>query len=66
MAPQETVEVMIENCSVEGSDVTPIIEIGVEQNHPTADGGTEETDELAQIDDTHRIRRMRVVILYLH
>ena len=37
MAPQETVEVMIENFSVEGSDVTPIIEIGIEQNDPTAD-----------------------------
>ena len=57
---------MIENFSVEGSDVTPIIEIGIEQSDPTADGGTEEADELAQIDDTHRIRRMIVVIPYLH
>ena len=66
ITPQETVEVMIENCPVEGSDVTSIIEIGVEQNHLTANGGTKETNELAQTDYTHRIKRMIVVILYLH
>ena len=30
---------LIENDSVEGSDVTSVIEIGVEQNHPASDGG---------------------------
>ena len=30
---------LIENDSIEGSDVTSVIEIGVEQNHPTSDGG---------------------------
>ena len=29
---------LIENDSVEGSDVTSVIEIGVEQNHPASDG----------------------------
>ena len=47
--PQETVEVLIENHSVEDSDATPVIEIGVEQNHLAADGGMEETDELHQM-----------------
>ena len=65
ITPQETVEVMIENCPVEGSDVTSITEIGVEQNHLTANGGMEKTNELAQTDYTHRIKRMIVVILYL-
>ena len=50
--PQETVEVLIENDTVKGSDVTTIIEIRVEQNHPAADGGMEGTDELHQTDDT--------------
>ena len=50
--PQETVEVLIENDTVKGSDVTTIIEIGVEQNHPAADGCMEGTDELHQTDDT--------------
>ena len=30
---------LIENDSIEGSDVTSVIEIGVEQNHPASDGG---------------------------
>ena len=58
MNPQETVEVMIENDPVEGSDVTPTIEIVVEQNHPAADGGMDRTDELHQNDDTQGIRRV--------
>ena len=65
--PQEPVEVLIENDPVEGSDVTFLIDIGVEQNHPAADGGTEGTDELHQNDHTQRIRRMTqklFVILY--
>ena len=37
--PEESAEVLIENDSVEGSDVTSVIEIGVEQNHPASDGG---------------------------
>ena len=36
---QESVEVLIENDPVEGSDVTSVIEIGVEQNQPASDGG---------------------------
>ena len=36
---QESVEVLIENDPVEGSDVTSVIEIGVEHNHPASDGG---------------------------
>ena len=43
---QETVEVLIENYPVKDSDVTPVVEVGVEQSHPVADGGMEETDEL--------------------
>ena len=49
---------MIENYPAEGSDVTPVIEIKVEQNHPAADGGIEGTDELHQNSDIERIRRM--------
>ena len=49
---------MIENDPVEGSDVTPVTEIGVEKNHPAADDGMERNDELHQNDDTQRIRRM--------
>ena len=30
---------LIENDPVEGSDVTSVIEIGVEHNHPASDGG---------------------------
>ena len=56
--PQEPVEGLIENDPADGSDVTPVIEIGVEQNHPGVDGGMEGTDELHQNGDTHRIRRM--------
>ena len=36
---QESVEVLIENDPVEGSDVTSVIEIVVEHNHPASDGG---------------------------
>ena len=46
---------LIENSPVEGSDVTPVIKIGVEQNHPAADGGMVRTNELHQNDDTQRI-----------
>ena len=46
---------MIENDPVEGFDVTPVIEIGVQQNQSAADSGTEGTDELHQNDDTQRI-----------
>ena len=56
---QEPVKVLIENVTVDGSDVPPVIKIRVEQNHPAADGGMEGTDELHQHDDTQRIRRMR-------
>ena len=41
---------LIENDPVGGSDVTPLFEIGVEKNHPTADGGMEGTDDLHQND----------------
>ena len=44
--PQKPFEVLIENDPVEGSDVTSVIEIGVEQNQPLADGGMEENYEL--------------------
>ena len=37
---------MIETAPVEGSDGTPVIEIGVEQNDPVGDAGMEETDKL--------------------
>ena len=50
--PKEPVKMLIENDPVEGSNETSEIEIGVEQNHPAADGGMEETDELHQNDDT--------------
>ena len=43
---------LIENDPAEGSDVTRVIEIGVEQNHPEADGGMKRTDGLHQNDDT--------------
>ena len=56
---QETVEVLIENDPVEGSDVTPVIVIGVEQNHPAAEGGMEGADELHQHYFTQRIRTMQ-------
>ena len=46
---------LIENDPVEGSDVTSVLEIGVEKNHPEADVGMEWTDELHQNDDTQRI-----------
>ena len=49
---------LIENGPVECSDVTPGTEIGLEKNHPKDDGDKEGTDELHQIDDTQRIRRM--------
>ena len=57
--PQEPVKVLIENVTVNSSDVTPVIKIRVEQNHSAADGGMEGIDELHQHDDTQRIRRMR-------
>ena len=57
--PQKPFEVLIENDPVEGSDVTPVIEIGVEQNQPVVDGGMEENDELHQNDDAQRIRMMQ-------
>ena len=56
--PQEIAEVLIENDPVEDSDVTPVIQTGVEKNHPAADGGMEETDELHLNDDSQRKRRM--------
>ena len=43
---------LTENDPVEGSDVTHVIEIGVEQNHPEADGGMERPLGLHQNDDT--------------
>ena len=55
---QEATEVLIEHDPVEGSDVAPVIEVGVQQNHPAADGAMEGTDELHQNDDTQSIRRM--------
>ena len=71
---QESVEVLIENDPVEGSDVTSVIEIGVEQNHPASDGGwrllmsyikmmilREEEEEEEEEED-----RKIAVILYLH
>ena len=56
--PQEAIEVLIEYDPVEGSGVTPVTEVGVEQNHPAADGAMEGTDELHQNDDTQSIRTM--------
>ena len=53
---QETLGLFIENGLVEDFDVTD--QIGVEQNHPAADGGMERTDELHRNEDTQRIRRM--------
>ena len=50
--PKEPVKMLIENDPVEGSNETSEIEIGVEKNHPAADGGMEGTDELHQNDDT--------------
>ena len=55
---QETVKVLIGNDPIEGSDVTSVIEIEVEPNHPAADGGMEATNKLHQNDNTQRIRRM--------
>ena len=49
---------MIENDLVEGSNVTPVIEIWVEQNDPVADSGMERTNELHQIDNTQIIGRI--------
>ena len=49
---------MIENDPADGCDVTPVIEIGVEQNYPVDDGGIKITGELHQNDDTQRMRRM--------
>ena len=40
---------MIENNPANGSDVTCRIEIGVEQNHPAANGGMEETDPIPML-----------------
>ena len=57
--PQKPFEVLIENDPVEGSAVTPVIEIGVEQNQPVVGGGMEENDELHQNDDAQRIRMMQ-------
>ena len=56
--PQEATEVLIEYDPVEGSDVAPVIEVGVQQNNPAADGAMEGTDELHQNDDTQSIRTM--------
>ena len=50
--PQEPVEVLIKNEPIEGSDVTPVIESEVEQNHPATDGSMEVTQELHQNNDT--------------
>ena len=49
---------MIGNDPDEGSDVTPEIKIGLEQNHPAADGCMEGTDELHQNDNTQRLGQM--------
>ena len=56
--PPEPVEVLIKNDPIEGSDVTPVIESEVEQNHPATDGSMEVTHELHQNNDTQRISRM--------
>ena len=56
--PPEPVEVLIKNDPIEGSDVTPVIESEVEQNHPATDGSMEVTHELHQNNDTWRISRM--------
>ena len=48
---------LIENYPIEGSDITPVTEIG-EQNHPAAEGDMEGTDELHPNNDTQRIGRM--------
>ena len=50
--PPEPVEVLIKNDPIEGSDVTPVIESEVEQNHPVTDGSMEVTHELHQNNDT--------------
>ena len=56
--PEEPIEVLIENDPVYGSDIAPVIEIGVEQNHSAVDGDMDGTDDLHKNDDTQRIRRM--------
>ena len=56
--PQESVKMLIGNDQVEGSVVTSVIEIGLEQNHPAADGSMEGTHELHQNDDTQIMTRM--------
>ena len=52
---------LIENDPVAVSDVTPVIDIRVEQNHPATDGGMEGTDELHQNDDIQTIIRTRMM-----
>ena len=49
--PRETVEALIGNDLVEGSDVTPEIETGLEQNYHAPVGG------LHQNDHKQRLRR---------
>ena len=61
---------LIENDSVEGSDVTSVIEIGVEQNHPASDGGWRLLMSYIKMmilrEEEEEEDRKIAVILYLH
>ena len=63
---------LIENDSVEGSDVTSVIEIGVEHNHPASDGGWRllmsyiKMMILREEEEEEEEDRKIAVILYLH
>ena len=60
---------MIENDPVEGSDVTSVIEIGVEHNHPASDGGWRllmSYIKMMILREEEEEDRKIAVILYLH
>ena len=63
---------LIENDPVEGSDVTSVIEIGVEHNHPASDGGWRllmsyiKMMILREEEEEEEEDRKIAVILYLH
>ena len=47
---------LIENDPVEGSDVTPVIDVRVEENHPATDGGMEGTIPLLRRIDALKVK----------
>ena len=60
---------LIENDPVEGSDVTSVIEIGVEHNHPASDGGWRllmSYIKMMILREEEEEDRKIAVILYLH